>query len=148
MVADLLASPVLQRVFCEIEPVFSFNPRSRIQARINRAELGEFDALVLGLFLIGHYKGQVIVPDFGFYGRDAHASLIRENRLIAGVNTLAELPVKLRQNVLLISDKTGSGATADDAEELATYAGLVRGTNGFNAFVEGAISSAAQRAQE
>jgi hypothetical protein len=48
MVGDLLASPVLRRVFCERESVFSFNPRSVIQARINRAELGEFDALVLG----------------------------------------------------------------------------------------------------
>jgi hypothetical protein len=103
---------------------------------------------VLGLFLIGQYKEQVVVPHFGFYGRDARTSLIRENRLVAGVNTLAELPARLRQNVLLISDKTGSGATAEDAEALATYAGLVRGTNGFNAFVEGAISSATQRAQE
>jgi hypothetical protein len=75
MVGDLLASPVLKRVFCETEPVFSFKPGSRIQARINRAELGEFDALVLGLFLIANYKGQVVVPDFGFYGRDAHTSL-------------------------------------------------------------------------
>jgi hypothetical protein len=134
-------------VFCETEPVFSFNPRSKIQARINRAELGEFDALVLGLFLIGHYKGQVVVPDFGFYGRDAHASLIREDRLIVGVNFLSELPPKLRNAVLLIKGKQAVGAIAEDAEALATYAGLVRGTNGFNAFVEGAISSAAQRAQ-
>jgi hypothetical protein len=136
MVGDLLASPVLRRVFCETAPVFSFNPRSVIQARINRAELGEFDALVLGLFLIGYYKGQVVVPDFGFYGRDAHASLIRENRLIAGVNTLAELPVKLRQNVLLIKDKVAEGGTFEDAETLAGYAGLARGTNGYSDFVQ------------
>jgi hypothetical protein len=139
MVRALLASPVLRRVFCEIEPVFSFKPGSKIQARINRAELGEFDALVLGLFLIGHYKGQVIVPDFGFYGRDAHASLIREGRLIAGVNFIGELSDKLRRSVLLIKEKQASGATAEDAEELASYAGLLCGTNRFNSFVEGAM---------
>jgi len=41
---------------------------------------------VLGLFLMAQFWGQVIVQDFGFYGREAHAWLMRENRLIAGVN--------------------------------------------------------------
>jgi hypothetical protein len=41
---------------------------------------------VLGLFLMAYFKGQIIVEDFGFYGRDAHIGLIRENRLITGVN--------------------------------------------------------------
>ena len=35
---------------------------------------------------MSHAKGQVAVPDFGFYGRDIHSRLIREERLIAGVN--------------------------------------------------------------
>lgn len=140
MVGDLLASPVLKRVFCETAPVFSFNPRSVIQARINRAELGEFDPLVLGLFLIGHYKGQVVVPDFGFYGRDAHTSLIRENKLIAGVNFLDELSDKLKDNILLIKDKQASGATTQDAETLATYmSGFERGTQGFSSYVQAAM---------
>jgi hypothetical protein len=103
------------------------------------AELGEFDALVLGLFLMAHFKGQIVVPDFGFYGRDAHVSLIREGRLIAGVNSLSELPAKLRQAVLLIEDKVASGATLEDAEMLAEYARLARGTNGFNELVQDAI---------
>jgi hypothetical protein len=83
----------------------------------------------------------VVVSDFGFYGRDAHAALIRENRLIAGVNTLAELGPKLRQSVLLINEKTAAGATADDADELAAYAGLVRGTNAHNDFVQETIGT-------
>lgn len=137
MIDDLLASPVLKQVLCGAGK-FSFNPRTPIQARINRAELGEFDSLVLGLFLIGHYKGQVIVPDGGFYLREAHISLIRENRLIAGVNTLAELPPKLRQSVLLIENKVWSGTTVEDAETLARYARLTPGTVGFGDFVQAA----------
>ena len=82
-------SPVLKRMFCG-KPNFTFTPRSMIVARVNRAELGDFDALVLGLLLMASYKGQVIVLDFGFYGRDAHISLIRENRLIAGVNFIGD----------------------------------------------------------
>ncbi len=107
---------------------------------LGRKDLGEFDALVLGLFLMSHFKGQVVVPDFGFYGRDAHVSLIREGRLIAGVNTLVELPPLLRRQVLMIEDKIASGTTVEDAETLAAYARLQRGTNGFNEFVQDAIA--------
>jgi hypothetical protein len=41
---------------------------------------------------------------------------------------------------LLIPDKEGSGATVEDAEELARYERLPRGTNGFNDFVARAIA--------
>jgi hypothetical protein len=140
-VADILMSPVLQKTLCNAAPpAFSFNTRSVILARINRAELGDFDALVLGLFLIAQFKGQVVVPDFGFYGRDVHLSLIREKRLIAGVNFLAELPVKLRNGALLIEEKEASGATFDDARTLAAYAGLQEGTVAFNDFVQEAMA--------
>jgi hypothetical protein len=44
------------------------------------AVLGEDDARILGSLLISQFKGQIIVPDFGFYARDFHASLIREKR--------------------------------------------------------------------
>jgi hypothetical protein len=110
---DLLVSPVLRRVL--------YNPTnfSVIQARIDRVELGDFDALVLGLLLMSHAKGQVVVRDFGFYGRDIHSRLIREQRLMAGVNFLDELSKKLRRTVLLINEKIPSGTTVEDAEELA-----------------------------
>jgi hypothetical protein len=132
---------VLRKVLCTDGEEFSFaGPNSKISARINRAELGDFHALVLGLLLMSHFEGQVIVPDFGFYGRDIHSRLIREERLIAGVNTLNELPPKLRQMALLITDKQASGATVEDAEELARYERLPRGTNGFLDFVAKAIA--------
>lgn len=101
-VRDILMSPVLRRVLCN-PTNFSFRPGSKIQARLNRAELSDFDCLFLGLILMAHFKGQVIVPDGGFYLRETHTSLIREERLIVGCNVLSELPPKLRQNVLLFS---------------------------------------------
>jgi hypothetical protein len=63
----------------------AFHVQSQIAnlARINHAELGRFDALVLGLLLIAQFKGQLVIPSFGFYGRDAHVNLIEEGRLIA-----------------------------------------------------------------
>jgi hypothetical protein len=71
LIDDLLVSPVLRRVLCN-PTNFTFNPNSVIQARKDRVELWDFDALVLGLLLMSHAKGQVVVPDFGFYGRDIH----------------------------------------------------------------------------
>jgi hypothetical protein len=81
-----------------------------------------------------------VIPSFGFYGRDAHVNLIEEDRLIAGVNTLGELSPLMRQNMLLFHEKMASGAIADDAEELAKYQGLLKGTNAFDDFVEKAIA--------
>jgi hypothetical protein len=57
-----------------------------------------------------------------------------------GVNSLGELPVNLRQSVLLIEDKVATGTTLEDAEMLAAHARLARGTNGFNEFVQDAIA--------
>lgn len=44
--------------------------------------------------------------------------LIMQNRLIAGVHFLDEVPNKLRQNLLLINEKIGQHSTAEDAETL------------------------------
>lgn len=143
MIDDLLQSPVLKSVLCK-PTNFSFSPNSLILAKIDRAELGDFDALILGLFLIEQFKGQIIVPDFGFYGRETHVSLIREERLIAGVNFLGELAPKLRNSVLLIEDRIAAGALYDDAVKLAQHAGLrpdySRDDNDFNAFVAQAMN--------
>jgi hypothetical protein len=143
LIDDILSSPIVRRVLCDPENQFSFKPGATILARINRAELGEFDALVLGLLLMSHYKGQVVVPDLGFYGRDAHVSLVRQGRLIGGVNHLSELPVKLRHAVLLMPEREASGATFEDAETLALYAGLrpdpLRQDNPYSEFVRAAM---------
>ena len=142
-IGDVLVSPVLRRVLCN-PTNFSFKPNSRIFARINRAELGEFDALALGLLLMAQFQGQVIIPDGGFYLRDAHASLIRQDRLIVGVNSLNEMPVKLRQMALLIRERVPSGALYEDAVTLAYHAGLrpdlTREDNPFNNFVRTAMA--------
>jgi hypothetical protein len=74
-VDDILISPVLRRVLCnpaEADNRFSFAPSKAIVARIDRAERGDFDALVLGLLLMAHFNGQIVVPDFGFFGRELH----------------------------------------------------------------------------
>lgn len=139
MIEDLLTSPVLRNVLCN-DTNFSFNRNSRILARINRAELGDFDALVLGLFLMFHFKGQLVIPDFGFYGRDVHTNFLRQNRLIAGVHFLDELSPALQRNILLIKDKVASRATFQDAATLAQYdCKFPPHTDGYDTFIKAAM---------
>jgi len=138
---DILLSPILRDIFCR-RGNFSIkdgNPPSSIVARIDRAKLGDYDAFILASLLISQFKGQIIIPDFGFYARPFHASLIRENRLIAGVFTLAELDEKMRQMCLLM-EKEARQCTYDDAETLAKYRGLVPTTNEYKEYVASLMS--------
>ena len=137
-VQRIFQSPVLKAAL-SAPATFSFNPRSVTVARINRAELGEFDALALGLFLMSHYPGQIVAPSFGFYAREMHSALLRQNRLIARVNFLDELPPELRQLVLL-TNPIASGTTFEDAETLALHARIHRETTGFTDFVHEAMA--------
>jgi hypothetical protein len=117
-IQTLMFSPVLSAVLCK--PI-NFSLRGIVLARLDRSVLGDFDAFVLGNLLISQFKGQVVVPDFGFYGREHHIGLIRQGRLIAGVNTLGELSDGLRRALLGIPDKVAATALPEDAEVLAQH---------------------------
>jgi hypothetical protein len=117
-IEDLLLSPVLRRVLCK-PTNFSF--KGSVVAKIDRAQLGDFDAFILASLLIGQSQGQVIVPDFGFYGRPLHTILIRQDRLIAGINFLTELESSLQQAVLTMEEKTAYRTTTEDARNLLPY---------------------------
>jgi hypothetical protein len=137
MVSRIVRSPLLKRALCS-RSNFSFKS-DIVLAHIDPKAITDFDARALGLFLMAHFEGQIVVPDFNKYAADLHIRLLDEERLIAGVNTLDELPPKLRQRMLLVKDKVLSGTTYDDAVVLAKYAGLITGTNEFNDFVRSAI---------
>jgi len=130
-VQTLLLSPVLKRFLCHST---NFPLDGIILARLNRAELTDFDCFVIGNLLISTYQSPVVIPDFGFYACVFHTSLVRQNRLIAGINFLAEVP-KLRNSLLTIPTKVGRHTTAEDAETLASYAGLSPGTNAYTDFI-------------
>lgn len=133
-IKDALFSPTLKRVLCPRTRDFPF--KGSVIAKIDRAELGDTDAFLLALLLIQQHKGQVIVPDFGFYGRDFHMSLIRQNRLTAGVHFLDELSPKLQKAMLLIKDKQYGQCTWEDAEVLALYKGLQPHTTSHTEFLQ------------
>ncbi|TQF41153.1 hypothetical protein UNPF46_08515 [Bradyrhizobium sp. UNPF46] len=135
-IATLLLSPVLREVLCK--PT-DFSMQGIVLARLDRAVLGDFDAFVLANLLVSQFNGQVVVPDFGFYGREHHMPLIRQNRLVAGVNTLSEVPLKLQQALLTIPTKIASRTTSDDAETLAKYKGFTPHTVEHSDFIHEAM---------
>jgi hypothetical protein len=138
---DLLGSTFMRDVLCRPKNNTQLKPNSVVLAHIDRKQMSEFDALALGFLLINAYQGQLIIPDLNFYGRDIHRSLVREDRLIAGVHSLQELPEKLRNAVLRITDTECNRTLYDDAVVLAKYAHHLPGTNGFNDFVSDAIGT-------
>ena len=132
-IETLLLSPVLRRFLTS--PTKRLSLTGILIARLDRAALGDFDCFVIGNLLIASYPGQAVIPDFPFYAIQSHSQLIRQDRMIAGANFLDELPVKLRQQ-LLLGAKIGCRTTADDAEVLAGYGRFRKGTEGYSALVE------------
>ena len=135
-ISSVLMSPLLREVLCYRASTFDLSPERVTIAKIDRAKLGDFNAFLIATLLIGNFAGHIIVPDFGFYGRDFYTSLLRQDRLTVGVNFLSELPPKLQQAVLLINHKSGQHCTWDDAQTLALYAGLTPNTTGHTEFVQ------------
>lgn len=139
LIQKLLMSDIIRNV---LEPVskgkseFSF--QGTIVARLDRAQHGEFACFVLGNFLISQYAGTIIVPDFGFYAIPSHQQLIRQNRLIAGINSFDELPA-FKNRFLQFDEKIGSVCTLADAELLATYAGILPDREVWHAFIDKCI---------
>lgn len=136
-VETLLLSPVLRHFLTS--PTARFPWKGIILARLDRAELGDFDCFVLGNLLAAYHPGPVVITDFGFYAIPQHIQLIRQGRLIAGVNFLKEVPGRLANHLLLMPEKIPCRTTFEDAETLASFAGIVRGTNRYDDFVDDCV---------
>ncbi|TCU78891.1 hypothetical protein EDE08_101674 [Bradyrhizobium sp. R2.2-H] len=133
-VDDLLFSPALKRVLTR-KPNFTFD-RSVIA---DLDALHPTDAKMLARLLIGQHKGHIIVANARAYLCPLHMSLIEEQRLTVGLNTLSEVSRELQQVLLTIPDKYGYGCTYEDAVVLASYAGKMPDTDGHDTFVKEAM---------
>ena len=136
-VDDVLLSPVLRNVLCGA-PNFEFG-RASIAAQLDRSKLGDDDALIIALILMALYPGHIILSDAGFYLRPMHSSLLRQERLTARLNTLGQVPGRLREELLMIPAKEGRGCTYKEAVVLANAKGLAphhtKDDNAYNRFV-------------
>lgn len=136
-IQTLLLSPVLERV---LNRPTNLSFRGSILARLNRAELGDFDCFVIANLLASQYPGPVVIPDFGFYACKPHLALIRQDRLVAGVHSFEQVPA-FKNDLILIEKKVPCGTTPKDAELLAIYAGHLPGTNAYHDFIESCLAT-------
>jgi hypothetical protein len=112
----------------------NFSLSGVVLARLDN-RLTRFDRIFLANLLASAYQGQVIITNLGQYACDLHRTLLDENRLIAGVNFLDEVPFK--NDLLLVEDKVGLKTTAKDAETLADYCcPFPKGTKGYSEYIE------------
>lgn len=133
-IQTILLSPVL-RHFLTNPTNFSF--KGTILAELDRTVLPEFDCFLIANLLIANYSGTIVIPDYGFYACTFHSQIIRQNRLMVGVNFLDE--VKNKHHLLLMKRKIASRCTNEDARTLAEYNGLVEGTNAYTDFVQRSV---------
>jgi len=138
----LLFSSTIRHILCSPKQSVSFNPRAKLIARLNRSELGDDDALLIGQLLISEYKGLVVIPHLEFYGKDFHTYLIREDRLIAGIDTFANVTPKLR-SALMTMDITPNHCLYRDAVLIAELSRLrpdpLRADNEYTTFIDQAM---------
>jgi len=130
---EIVSSPVLHSFLCK--PT-NFALDGIVLAKLDRKILTDFEAYLIGNFLISNYQGHVVIPDYGFYTAPFHASLIRQGRLSAGVNSIAEFPFPLS----LMSEKLARTCLAEDARKLAEYRGLIPGEVGHSDFVRESVA--------
>lgn len=136
MIEKLLLFDVLKNV---LDRPSNFRLTGTIFARLNRAELTEFECFAIANFLISQYQGTVVIPDFGSYASPFHLRLIRQNRLIAGIASFDEVP-KLRNHLLQIETKIASRCTPQDAMLLAMYRGITPHTVGYGDYIHAGIT--------
>jgi hypothetical protein len=119
-VGTLLMSPTIRNIVGQ--PRTTFNNVSIIFANLDRAKLGDLTARLLGGLLIARSTGHVVINDYGFFSAPVP---LPQERFTLSLSFLDELPLKLKQEVLGIADKTIFKTNKHDAEELAFYVGAL-----------------------
>lgn len=122
-IGTLLMSPTIRNIVGQRRSTFSLDRPCIIIADLNRGELGDLTARLLGGLLIARSSGQVYINELGFFPSDYLASLLAQDRFVVALNFLAETrsASALPQALLSIDDKTILRTNRKDADELSFY---------------------------
>ncbi len=120
-IGTLLMSPAIRNIVGQPRTTFS-DKTEIIIANLDRAKLGDLTARLLGGLLIARSTEHVVIYDYGFFSAPVP---LPQERFTLSLNFLDELPLKLKQEVLGIDDKTVFRTNKRDAEELAFYVGAL-----------------------
>ena len=119
-IGTLLMSPMIRNIVGQ--EVTTFGNASVIIANLDRAKLGDTTARLLGGLLIARSRGNVVIPDYGFFSAPLP---LPQDRFTVSLNFLDELAPVLRQAILGIDEKYVFKTNKKDAEELLFYVGVL-----------------------
>ena len=119
---ELLTSPLIRNILGQSHSTFRFT--GNLIVNLDRKEIGDQAAYLLGSLFITRAKGPVYINGLGFFASDHLVSMFSEDRFTVAVDYLDQLPRKLQQAVLSITDKTVFRTTEEDAERLKHYVGV------------------------
>jgi hypothetical protein len=114
----LLMSPTIRNIVGQPRTTFS---APIVIANLDRAKLGDTTARLLGGLLIAQSTGPVFIVDYGFFRFPLPLS---EERVTVSLNILDEAK-EHKQSLLGVEEKYAFTTTKRDAEELASYLGLM-----------------------
>jgi hypothetical protein len=124
-IGTLLMSPTIRNIIGQVRSTFSLTKGNIVIANLDRADIGDLTARLLGGLLIARSAGHVYINDFAFFASEHFASLLSQERFSISLSFLDELPPKLQQSVLSIEDKIVLKTSPADAERLMFFLGIM-----------------------
>ena len=124
-IGTLLMSPTIRNILGQQYSTFSLTTKSIVIANLDRAEIGDLTARLLGGLLIARSAGHVYVNDFPFFASDHFISLFPKERFSVSLSYLDEVSPKLQQSLLAIEDKIVLKTSPRDGERLMFYLGIM-----------------------
>jgi hypothetical protein len=124
-IGTLLMSPTIRNILGQKRSTFSLTKRNIVIANLDRADIGDLTARLLGGLLIARSSGRVYINDFPFFASDHFASLFPQERFSISLSFLDQLTPPLQQALLSIEDKIVLKTSPSDAERLMFYLGIM-----------------------
>jgi hypothetical protein len=124
-IGTLLMSPAIRNIVGQVRSTFSWTKKPIIIANLDRSEIGDLTARLVGGLLIARSAGHVYVNDFPFFASDHFVSLFPQERFSVSLSYLDEVSTKLQQSLLAIEDKIVLRTSPSDAERLMFYLGIM-----------------------
>jgi hypothetical protein len=118
-IGTLLMSPMIRNIVGQ--PRTLFKDADYTIANLDRSQLGDTTARLIGGLLIARSTGPVVITDYGFFSSPIP---FPQDRFTVSFNFLDQLPLNLRQEVLGIPSKFVFKTNRADAEVLSFYVGI------------------------
>jgi hypothetical protein len=99
-IGTLLMSPAIRNIVGQRHSTFSLARKNIVIANLDRSQIGDLTARLLGGLLIARSAGPVYINDFPFFASEHFTSLFPQERFSVSLSFLDEVSPKLQQALL------------------------------------------------